>query len=90
MGFSLLSGRNNFDINLIQRLKKYNSLPKVLATEEVAAIINALSNVKHKCMISLIYAAGLRRSELLNLKISEIDGKRMQILIKKAKGEKVE
>ena len=56
--------------------------------EEVAAIINALTNIKHKCMLSLIYASGLRRSELLNLKIIDIDSKRMQILIKKAKGGK--
>lgn len=76
------------EVDLIQRPKKYNPLPKVLATEEIAAIINSLSNGKHKCMISLIYAAGLRRSELLNLKISDIDSKRMQILIKKAKGRK--
>ena len=76
------------DVDLIHRPKKYNPLPKVLATEEVAAIINALNNSKHKCMISLIYAAGLRRSELLNLKIVDIDSKRMQILIKKAKGAK--
>lgn len=76
------------DVNLIHRPKKYNPLPKVLAMEEVASIINALQNSKHKCMISLIYAAGLRRSELLNLKIADIDSKRMQILISKAKGAK--
>lgn len=76
------------DIELIHRPKKYNPLPKVLAMEEVAAIINVLNNRKHKCMISLIYAAGLRRGELLNLKIVDIDSKRMQILIKKAKGGK--
>ena len=60
----------------------------MLATEDVAAIINALTNIKHKCMISLIYAAGLRRSEILNLKIIDIDSKRMQITIKNAKGRK--
>ena len=74
--------------DLIHRPKRYNPLPKVLEMEEVAAIINALTNIKHKCMLSLIYASGLRRSELLNLKIIDIDSKRMQILIKKAKGGK--
>jgi len=54
------------DIDLIHRPKKYNSLPKVLAMEEVAAIINVLTNSKHKCMISLIYAARLRRGKLLS------------------------
>lgn len=80
--------QTKIDISVIQRPKKYNALPKVLAIEEVAAIINALTNSKHKCMISLIYAAGLRRSELLNLKLTDIDSKRMQILIKNAKGRK--
>ncbi len=75
-------------IDIIHRPKKYNPLPKVLATEEVAAIINALDNIKHKCMLSLIYSAGLRRSELLNMKISHIDSKRMQLSVLKSKGGK--
>ncbi|MSQ79343.1 MAG: integrase [Flavobacteriaceae bacterium] len=76
------------DVKLIHRPKQYNPLPKVLATEEVALIINALDNVKHRCMLGLIYSAGLRRSELLNLKITDIDSKRMQLRICKAKGGK--
>lgn len=56
----------------MHRPKKYNPLPKVLAIEEVADIINVLDNIKHKCMISLIYSAGLRRSELLNMRISNL------------------
>jgi phosphate starvation-inducible PhoH-like protein len=63
-------------------------LPKVLAEQEIADIINALDNIKHKCMLSLIYSAGLRRSELLNLKIKDIDSKRMLIKINAAKGMK--
>ena len=73
---------------LVHRPKKYNPLPKVLAMEEVAKIINALDNVKHKTMLSLIYSAGLRRSELLNMRIEHIDSKRMQLTIKKSKGGK--
>jgi integrase/recombinase XerD len=76
------------DEELIHRPKRYNPLPKVLSTEEVAAIINALDNIKHKCMLSLIYSAGLRRSELINMKIADIDSKRMQIRITMAKGRK--
>ncbi len=78
----------NLDVELIHRPKKYNPLPKVLAAEEVALIINALDNIKHKCMMSLIYSAGLRRSELLNMKIHDIDSKRMQLCIRKSKGGK--
>ncbi len=76
------------DPDLVHRPKRYNPLPKVLAKEEIAEIINALDNLKHKCMISLIYSAGLRRSELLNMKIADIDSKRMEIRITNAKGRK--
>ena len=76
------------NVDLVHRPKKYNPLPKVLALEEIAAIINALENIKHKCMISLIYSAGLRRSELLNMRIANIDSKRMEIFIAHSKGRK--
>lgn len=78
----------NLNPELVHRPKKYNPLPKVLSTEEVAKIINALDNIKHKCMMSLIYSAGLRRSELLNMRIQNIDSQRMQLTIIKSKGGK--
>lgn len=76
------------NVDLVHRPKKYNPLPKVLALEEIAAIINSLENIKHKCMISLIYSAGLRRSELLNMRIANINSKRMEIFIAHSKGRK--
>jgi integrase/recombinase XerD len=63
-------------------------LPKVISEDEVAAIINACQNLKHKTMLSLIYSAGLRRGELLGLLKSDIDSKRMTITIRNAKGMK--
>ena len=51
---------SKLDIDLIHRPKRYNPLPKVLEMEEVAAIINALTNIKHKCMLSLIYASVIK------------------------------
>ncbi|MFX5245273.1 hypothetical protein ABTD35_21025, partial [Acinetobacter baumannii] len=51
----------------IARAKEYKALPEVLSREEMKSIFAQLSNRKHRCMISLIYSAGLRRSELLNL-----------------------
>ena len=51
-------------------------------------MISKTRNLKHKCIISLLYSAGLRRSELLNLKIEDIDSKRMLILVRQAKGNK--
>ena len=70
----------------IDRPRKRQSLPKVISLEEVEAILKNTNNIKHKCILSLLYSAGLRRQELLNLKINDIDGKRMQIRINAAKG----
>ena len=44
--------------------------------------------IKHKCIVSLLYSAGLRRSELLNLRLEDIDSKRMVITVKHGKGNK--
>jgi integrase/recombinase XerD len=85
--FNTIKGQN-LDVNLIHRPKNYNPLPKVLSIEEITSIINSIDNIKHKCMISLIYSAGLRRSELLNMKIEDINSQRMQISIISSKYKK--
>jgi len=72
----------------IERPTKKQQLPKVISLEEVQSIINNTNNIKHKCIVSLLYSAGLRRSELLNLKITDIDSKRMVITVRNGKGNK--
>ncbi len=72
----------------IERPRPEQKLPKVLSKEEVLAIIDATNNIKHRCIVELLYSGGLRRSELLNLKIADVDGKRMTIRIEGAKGKK--
>lgn len=72
----------------IERPRKKERLPEVLAKEEVINMIECISNLKHKCIVSLLYSAGLRRGELLNLKISDIDSKRMLIRVENSKGGK--
>jgi site-specific recombinase XerD len=72
----------------IPRAKKDKKLPIVLSKEEVKLIIDSIPNLKHKAMIMTTYAAGLRVSELTNLKITDIDSKNMQIHIRLAKGKK--
>jgi integrase/recombinase XerD len=76
------------DFEKIHRPKREKLLPNVLSKEEVKAILNALGNVKHKAMLSLIYSCGLRRSELLNLKPADVDSKRGILIIRQAKGRK--
>jgi len=62
--------------------------PSVLSETEVLSILNSLENIKHKCILMLVYSAGLRLSEVVHLKIEDIDSKRMQIFVKAGKGQK--
>ena len=70
------------------RPKKPLLLPKLLNENELAKLFNALSNKKHKAILFTTYSSGLRVSEVVNLKIADIDSKRMQILVRQAKGKK--
>ena len=72
----------------IERPRPEHKLPKVISKEEVAEMIRRTENIKHRCIISVLYSAGLRRGELLNLKLNDIDGKRMLIIVRAAKGNK--
>ncbi len=70
------------------RPKKEKKLPPVLSPQEVQEVIRLTENIKHKTMIALLYSSGLRRSELLNLKLNDIDFERNLILVKEGKGKK--
>jgi integrase/recombinase XerD len=76
------------ELDKIHRPKREKLLPNVLSKEEVKLILNAHTNLKHKTMLSLIYACGLRRSELLHLKPKDIDSKRGIVIIRQSKGKK--
>ncbi len=76
------------DIESIHRPRQEHKLPNVLSKEEIKAILEAPRNLKHRAMLSLIYACGLRRSELLNLKPKDIDSKRKLLLVRQSKGNK--
>lgn len=72
----------------LERPMKERRLPLVLSQEEVARMLLAVPNLKHKAILSTIYSAGLRRSELINLTVGDIRSNQMQILIRGAKGNK--
>lgn len=72
----------------IDRPEKRVSLPKVLSRGEVERMIEKTSNIKHRCIIELLYSAGLRRQELLNLTLEDIDSDRMMIRVEQGKGKK--
>lgn len=72
----------------IERPILREKLPEVLSKEEVMNILNCTRNIKHRCLLSTIYSAGLRIGEVLNLKIKDIDSHRMMLRIENAKGGK--
>lgn len=72
----------------LNRPRKEKKLPKILTVEEVEQILKHCNNLKHKCILMTLYSGGLRRSELINLKITDIDSRRMLIRITDSKGNK--
>lgn len=70
------------------RPKRQKILPKVIGEMEIIKILTETENLKHKTILMTAYAAGLRVSEIINLKIEDIDSSRMQIFIQRAKGKK--
>ncbi|MDD2635468.1 MAG: tyrosine-type recombinase/integrase [Bacteroidales bacterium] len=78
--------RSELNIENLERPRTEHKLPTVLSKEEVRRLLGALVNIKHRTMLSLIYACGLRRSELLGLKPSDIDSQRNFLIIRLSKG----
>jgi integrase/recombinase XerD len=68
------------------RPSKEKRLPKVLSESEILNGIKSCKNIKHKCILSVLFSTGMRRGELLNLKVKDIDSKNMIIRIKIGKG----
>ena len=66
--------------------KRASKLPIVLSIDEVKTFFDALPNIKYKAILMTIYAAGLRASEVVNLKVGDIDSGRMQIRVSQGKG----
>jgi site-specific recombinase XerD len=72
----------------IPRPKKCFQLPRVLGENEISKLFAALENRKHKAILFTAYSAGLRVSEVVNLRLRDIDVDRMQIFVQHAKGKK--
>ena len=76
------------DPELVHRPRRPKRLPNVLSKQEVKQILNAGMNIKHRLMLSLIYACGLRCGELLRLRLLDIQKDRNIVFIRQAKGRK--
>jgi integrase/recombinase XerD len=72
----------------IKRPRREKKLPTVLSVNEVENLLSSTRNLKHRAMLMLMYSAGLRKSELLQMKPKAIDSERMVVNIAQGKGRK--
>ena len=78
----------NLEAENLERPRKSHALPKVMDKRDLKKFFESIKNTKHKIAFETIYAYGLRRGELLNLKLQHIDTKRGIISVINAKGKK--
>jgi site-specific recombinase XerD len=66
--------------------KRHRRLPTVLSPDEVRRLIAGAKNLYHRTLLLMLYGTGLRRSELLQLKVGDIDSRRMVVRVERGKG----
>ena len=76
------------ELNYLYPKRKVNKLPTFFSQEEVRNLLNVTENLKHKAILTIIYSCGLRLSELINLKITDIKSENDLLLIRQSKGNK--
>jgi integrase/recombinase XerD len=84
--FYQVNGLREVDSSSLVRPRRGRSLPKVFSKEEVKSILNASRNIKHRLILWMIYSCGLRRSELINIRLTDLDRSRGILNIRQAKG----
>lgn len=80
--------KRDWNVKHLPRHKSTKKLPLVLAPDEVKNIIACAANLKHKALLTTVYTAGLRVSEVASLKVADIDSKNMRIRVQQGKGGK--
>ncbi len=81
-------GRHSVRLEEVERPEKPSRLPQVLSKQEVQRILAATENLKHRCLLQLLYAGGLRIGEVINLRISDVQSDRNLLFIRGGKGKK--
>jgi integrase/recombinase XerD len=84
--FYKISGRTRFRLEQIERPRRRRALPKVFSKNEVKQILNATKNNKHKLLLWMIYSCGLRRGEITNIRLTDLDRDRGIVHIREGKG----
>lgn len=80
--------RGERKVYYVDRPMKEVKLPHVLTQEEVKELLTVTKNIKHRCMLLVLYSTGVRMSELLNLRWSDFDPSKLQVFIHGGKGRK--
>lgn len=78
----------SLDLRKIPEIKRKRSFPQLLTKEEIQKVFNCTKNLQYKAMFMLAYGSGLRLSEIINLRVCDIDSKQMRIFVSKGKGGK--
>lgn len=86
--FYSLTGKQPLKFKYIEYPKSEKKLPQIIDTTHILDSIAKITNIKHKAIITLAFSTGMRVSEVCNLKIADIDSKRMLIMVRQAKGRK--
>lgn len=84
--FYTISGKGKVDPEFFERPRRRRALPKVFSKDEVSRILNSVRNPKHKLLLWIIYSCGLRRSEVTNIRINDLDRDRGLLHIREGKG----
>jgi integrase/recombinase XerD len=84
--YFMLNGKGRFDSSSMGRPRRKRALPKVFSKDEVKSILNSTRNIKHRLLLWIIYSCGLRRSEVINIKMEDLDRGRGILNIMEAKG----
>ncbi len=74
--------KTDLDVETFERPRRVHRLPNVLSKKELKKVIEIKTNEKHRLFLSVIYACGLRRGELINLKLSDIDRQRKILFVR--------
>ncbi len=80
--------KKDVDLSYVEGLRSSKHLPTVLSRDDIRLVLDAINNIKHRTMIALMYSSGLRLSELISLKVGDINLKDMSIHVKEGKGKK--
>ena len=86
--FYQLFYNRKLDLSALYPKRKAKPRPKYLTTEEVRGLLEKCKNLKHLCVLKILYGCGLRVSEVVALKIEDIDSSAMRLLVRNAKGQK--